>query len=741
MPHIPQLIIDLSVMLGVAAIVTYIFKKINQPVVLGYIVAGIIVGPYSPPIFSVVDVSSVNTWAELGVIFLMFSLGLEFSFRRLAKVGISAGGTALIQIIFMLIIGIFIAEFIGWSHMDSIFLGCMIAISSTTIIIKALDELGLKNKKFVDLVFGILIVEDLAAILMLVALTNISLTSSVGAFDLLIAGGKLALVVSIWFLVGIFIVPRFVKKVSQQNNNEMLIVVSIGLCLCLVALASYFNYSVALGAFIMGSIISETPESHQIENLLQPLKDIFGAVFFVSVGMLLDPHAILNNISSILIITAAIVFGKLFSVTFGAIVTGQTLTNAVKTGFSMAQIGEFSFIIASLGLSFKVINESIYPIIVTASLITTFTTPYLIRYSAKIANSLEQKMPISIKNKLTHYTSWFQRITVVEDKQKDLNKKLLQWILNLFVVIAVFLLISEKISPIISNYIQKELVVKVISWLVAFILASPSIWAMLNIFKIKYERNLKNIIGKEVISLFVSRTLTIFIIGLLSLKFFPSPLTLVATIIASILFMILFRNRIGKYYNWIESQFSSSYNLEEKTKPHQPILYEQLAPWDAHLVDIKVPINSFVIGKSIVDLNLRQKYGITIVAIERGKHTIVSPDINDIIYPSDTLLCFSTDQEIDIFKAELENSNNIVQSSKVIPEYDLKRFFINRSSYINGLSIKDSAVREKFNCIIVGIERNNERIKNPNSSTILLADDILWVVGEVNKLELFALKI
>ncbi|WP_186647867.1 cation:proton antiporter domain-containing protein [Fluviispira vulneris] len=739
--HIPQLIIDLSVMLGVATIVIYIFKKINQPVVLGYIVAGIIVGPYSPPIFSVVDVSSVNTWAELGVIFLMFSLGLEFSFRRLAKVGISASGTALIQIIFMLIIGVFIAELIGWSHMDSIFLGCMIAISSTTIIIKALDELGLKNKKFVDLVFGILIVEDLAAILMLVALTNISLTSSVGALDLLIAGGKLALVVSIWFLVGIFIVPRFVKKVSQHDNNEMLIVVSIGLCLCLVALASYFNYSVALGAFIMGSIISETPESHQIENLLQPLKDIFGAVFFVSVGMLLDPHAIFNNISSILIITAAIIVGKLFSVTFGAIVTGQTLTNAVKTGFSMAQIGEFSFIIASLGLSFRVINESIYPIIVTASLITTFTTPYLIRHSAKIANILEQKMPIGVKNKLTHYTNWFQRITVIEEKQKDLNKKLLQWILNLFVVIAVFLLISEKLSPIINNYIQKELVVKVISWLVAFVLSSPSIWAMLNIFKINYERNLKNIIGKEVISFFVSRTLTIFIIGLLSLKFFPSPLTLVVTIVASILFMILFRNKIGKYYSWIESQFSSSYNLEEKTKINHPILYEQLAPWDAHLVDIKVPINSFVIGKSIVDLNLRKKYGITIVAIERGEHTIVSPSINEIIYPLDTLLCFSTDQEIDIFKTELENSNKIIQSSQFIPEYDLKRFFINKSSYINGLSIKDSAVSEKFNCIIVGIERNNERIKNPKSSTILLADDILWVVGEVKKLELFAHKI
>ncbi|KAB8028110.1 cation:proton antiporter [Fluviispira multicolorata] len=739
--HIPQLIIDLSVMLGVAAVVTYIFRKINQPVVLGYIVAGIIVGPYTHPFFSIVDVSSVNTWAELGVIFLMFSLGLEFSFKRLAKVGVSAGGTAIIQIIFMLIIGIFVAKLIGLSHMDSLFLGCMIAISSTTIIIKALEELGLKNKKFVDLVFGILIVEDLAAILMLVALTNISLTSSVGGFDLLLAGGKLVVVIGIWFLVGIFIVPRFVKKVSQQKNNEMLVVVSIGLCLGLVALASYFNYSVALGAFIMGSIIAETPESHQIENLIQPLKDIFGAVFFVSVGMLLDPHAIVNNISSILIISLVIIFGKLISVTIGAIITGQTLPNALQTGFSMAQIGEFSFIIASLGISFKVIDNKIYPIIVTASLITTFTTPYFIRYSSNTSRYLEKNMPLSIRNKLTRYTSWFQRITVIEDKQKSLNKKTLQWLLNLIVIIAIFLIISDKFSPFIYNYIENKLIANIVAWLVAFSISSPSIWAMLNIFKIKYKRSFKNLIGKEVISLFVSRALTIIFIGILSLKFYPSPITLAITLIISILFLILFQNKMRIYYNWIENQFSSSYNTQNRSKPNMPPLYEQLAPWDAHLVEVKVPMNSFVIGRSILELNLRKRFGITIVAIGRGEQTIVSPNIKDIIYPCDTLLCFSTDQEIEIFKSELELSNINNPLTEITPEYELKRFFVNRGSYINGLSIKDAAISERFNCIIVGIERDNDRIKNPKSSHILKENDILWIVGEIKKLELFSNKI
>ncbi|MBX9839842.1 MAG: cation:proton antiporter [Silvanigrellaceae bacterium] len=279
MNHIPQLIIDLAVILGVAAIVTYVFRKINQPVVLGYIVAGIIVGPYTHPFFSIVDVDSLKTLAELGVIFLMFALGLEFSFRRLAKVGVSAAGTAIIQIIVMITLGLTTAKLLGWTNMDSIFLGCMIAISSTTIIIKAFEELGLKKKRFAELVFGILIVEDLAAILMIVALTNISLTSSFNGIELLIAGGKLAVVVGAWFLIGIFLVPRLVKKVGQQNNSEMLVVVAIALCLGLVALASYFNYSVALGAFIMGSIIAESPEAKRIEHLVEPLKDIFGAVF------------------------------------------------------------------------------------------------------------------------------------------------------------------------------------------------------------------------------------------------------------------------------------------------------------------------------------------------------------------------------------------------------------------------------------------------------------------------------
>jgi len=436
--HFPVLIQDLAVILGVAAVITFIFRRIKQPVVLGYIVAGIVVGPHTPAIFTVADTENIKVWAELGVIFLMFTLGLEFSFRRLARVGMSAGMTGMIQIGAMFILGIFSANALGWTKMDAIFLGAMIAISSTTIIIKALEELGLKSKKFAELVFGILIVEDLAAILMLVALTNIVTTSQFGGMQLLFAGGKLGVVVGIWFLVGMFVVPRFVKSVSRHGNDEMLTVVAIGLCLAMVALAAYFHYSVALGAFIMGSVIAESAEAKRIEHLVQPLKDIFGAVFFVSVGMLLNPTTIIDNFGAVILISLVIIVGKLISVTLGAFLTGQTIRSSIQTGFSMAQIGEFSFIIASLGMVYSATSDFLYPIIVAASLITTFTTPYLVKASLPVADFLEKNLPLKVKSNLDSYVAWIQRHSVSNEKHTTLYKSAIKWALNSILVITLF---------------------------------------------------------------------------------------------------------------------------------------------------------------------------------------------------------------------------------------------------------------------------------------------------------------
>ncbi|MGY3802600.1 cation:proton antiporter domain-containing protein [Pigmentibacter ruber] len=735
MTHIPQLIIDLAVILGVAAVVTYVFRKINQPVVLGYIVAGIIVGPYTHPFFSIVDVNSLKTLAELGVIFLMFALGLEFSFRRLAKVGISAAGTAIIQIIFMISIGLLTAKLLGWSNMDSIFLGCMIAISSTTIIIKAFEELGLKNKRFAELVFGILIVEDLAAILMLVALTNISMTASFNGLELLIASGKLAVVVGAWFLIGMFLVPRFVKKVGQQKNNEMLVVVAIALCLGLVALASYFNYSVALGAFIMGSIIAESPEAKHIEHLVQPLKDLFGAVFFVSVGMLLDPSAIINNLSTILVISFVIILGKMSSVTLGSIVTGQRIPVAVQSGFSLAQIGEFSFIIATLGTAFKVIDSKLYPIIVAASTITTFTTPYLIKYSLTSASNVENIIPKKLMNYINNYINWFQKFSIVEEKQKTNNLKILKWLLNLIVLITIYSLVSVFLEPQINIYIESEKLANFFSWLTAFILGAPSTWAMLNIFTCdtKNIHSKSSMRGKAIIQ-FLVRIITLLIIGFLSLNFIPSIITLSVIIVISLIFLKFFRRQVSAYYIWFEDKFKSNFNQESNSSNLEHV-NSSLAPWDAHLIEIIIPYNSFLAGKKISDTNIRDQYGINIVGLLRNQNLFISPQPNETIFPQDILLCFATDEEIEKFKKDLEFSSNTQNKAKEIMDYCLQKFIIKNDSSLNGKLIKDTNISEKYHCTIVGIERNNIRIKSPKANCELFENDILWIVGENHMLE------
>ena len=325
---LPPIILDLAIILGVAALVTFLFRLVKQPVVLGYIVAGIIVGPFSPPLVAVVDVEGVKVWAELGVIIFMFALGLEFSFRRLAKVGVSAAVTAVIQILALMTVGYLCAKALDYTSREAIFVGCMLAISSTTIIIKTFAETGLKTSRFAELVIGILVVQDLAAILMLVALTNIATSDSASATDLLLAAAKLALVVATWLLVGMFIVPRVVKAVSKRGSSEMLIIVSLGLCLALVCLSAYFQYSVALGAFIMGSILAETTEARRIESLVAPLKDVFGAIFFVSVGMLLDPRILSDHLGSVAVLCAALTLGNIVWVGFAALLTGQTLTTA-----------------------------------------------------------------------------------------------------------------------------------------------------------------------------------------------------------------------------------------------------------------------------------------------------------------------------------------------------------------------------------------------------------------------------
>lgn len=715
--HFPVLIHDLAIILGVAAVVTFIFRRIKQPVVLGYIVAGIIVGPHTDPMFSVSDLPSIRVWAELGVIFLMFSLGLEFSFRRLAKVGMSAAVTAIFQIVSMMIISYGVGASLGWKTMDSIFLGCMLAISSTTIIIKALEELGLKSYRFAELVFGILIVEDLAAILMLVGLTNVASTSEVGGLDLLFSAGKLAIVVAAWIILGVFLVPRFVKSVSKHGTNETLTVVSLGLCLVLVSISAHFHYSAALGAFIMGSILAESRDVHKIEALVEPLRDIFGAVFFVSVGMLLDPKAIIENWQAVLIITLAIIVGKTLLVGAGALGTGQTLSNSVYAGLSMSQIGEFSFIIATLGLSYQVIEPEVYPIIVAASLITTFTTPYLLRASPWVSKQFLTKLPMRFLTVLDQYSSWIQNRSLNSDRDGDrILPKVGRWLANCVVVICVFEIAANQFLPLESAFLRSG------AWALAFAIASPFIWGMASVFRPQKGRLWE--VSRDGGRLFFSQLMTLIVIGLLSSQFFSFWAAVAITIGGGLVLFLLFRKQLESYYVWFERQFASGLKSDGPSDEQK-----RYAPWDMHLVEIPVSPDSPLVGQTLLQAQLREKYGINVVVMKRGKRTMIAPKAGEFIFSGDMLLCSATDAEIQKMTEDMRRSLNEGGEEEELEAYQMSRVLVKEGAPAVGQTIRSSSLHDRLDSMVVGMERDEKRIKNPLSDTRFQVGDILWVVG------------
>ncbi|MFN7096034.1 MAG: cation:proton antiporter, partial [Gammaproteobacteria bacterium] len=484
MHQLAPLIQDLAVILGVAGIMTLICQRIHQPVVLGYLVAGIIIGPYTPPHALVSDMPNIQILSELGVIFLMFSLGLEFSFHKLTRVGFSASMTGFVEVVLMLLLGFAAGKILGWSYHDCIFLGAALAISSTTIIIKALDELGLVKKRFAEFVFGILIVEDLLAILLLVMLSTIVATQNIFSMEIASASIKLVLVVGGWFIVGYFLIPTFLRSIMQFANDETLLIVSVGLCLFLVTMAARFHYSTALGAFIMGSILAETPLVHRIERLIKPMRDIFAAVFFTSVGMLIDPHIIMTHWATVLLLTTVTIIGKLLTTSLGAFLSGQSVNTSLRAGFSMAQVGEFSFIIISLGLALGVVSQSLYPIIVAVSCITTFTTPYFIRLSGMLTTTLDNKLSEHTKYKLGSYSAMLFRSLSSSNQQSILRKILLRLFVNGILIAIIFMIVEKILLPEISVFITTSWVCISLSWCIALLLSSPFLWGMLFSYKL-----------------------------------------------------------------------------------------------------------------------------------------------------------------------------------------------------------------------------------------------------------------
>jgi len=541
--HIPDLISDLGLILVTAAMAVLIFRLLKQPLVLGYLVAGFLAGSEFDFFPTVKDMNSVKVWAEIGVIFLLFSLGLEFSFKKLMKVGGTASITALTQIILMVALGYFVGQLMDWGKMNSLFLGVILSISSTTIILKTFDELGVKTQKFAGNVIGALIVQDILAILMMVLLSTVAVSQQFSGTELLQSVLKLVFFLTIWFVAGIFFIPTFLKKAKHLLTDEMLLIVSLALCLLMVLFAANVGFSPALGAFIMGSIIAETTQAEHIEHLVKPVKDLFGAVFFVSVGMLIDPEMLLKYAFPVGIITLVVILGQSLTSTIGALLSGQPLKQSIQTGMSLSQIGEFSFIIATLGMTLNVTSEFLYPIVVAVSAVTTFTTPFMVKLSTPFSLYLEKKLPRRWVKKIERYSANTEAIKSVSTWQIVLKAYLTQVIIHSIIIVAIILLSSKYILPLVED----SRFGNAIAALITVVILSPFLWALsLRRVAVKQVQELMQVRkyqGPIIVLIFIRIALSLFYMGFVLNEFF-SPVIAFFALIAGIILYISFPKRL-----------------------------------------------------------------------------------------------------------------------------------------------------------------------------------------------------
>ncbi|MEJ8804494.1 cation:proton antiporter [Pontibacter sp. H249] len=730
MAHLPHLVTDLGLLLGAAGITTLLFKKLKQPLVLGYIIAGLLIGPHFALFPTVLEIENIQIWAEIGVIFLLFSLGLEFSFKKLAKVGGASSIMALVEVVVMLLLGYLAGKLLGWSTMDSIFLGGILSISSTTIIIRAFDELGVKSQRFAGLVFGVLIVEDLVAILLMVLLSTVAVSQQFAGGEMLESVLKLGFFLLLWFLGGIFLIPTFLKKASKLMNDETLLIVSIALCLLMVILAAQAGFSPALGAFIMGSILAETTKAEKIEHLITSVKDLFGAIFFVSVGILIDPSMIIAYAGPIALITIITILGKLFSISAGGLMAGQGLKTSIQSGMSVSQIGEFSFIIATLGLTLNVTSDFLYPIAVAVSAITTFTTPYMIRFAEPLYQAIERMLPEQWKNKLDTYSSGAQTIGAASDWKLVLQAYIRNMVIYSVIIIAIALLSARFLDPIIREVLTNGTWGDIVTVLITFAFMAPFLWALAVYHPEKAAQGRiwaqKRYRGLIIVLEFSRVVIAILLIGFLLNQFLPTGIAVVVGLVLLALFGMFYK-RIQRFYIRIEDRFLANLNARELSEADRP--HSNLVPWDAHLTSFEVLPDAAAVGKTLLELQLRERFGLNVAVIERGNSTIMPPTRQERVYPGDRLYVFGTDEQLERFGQFLQNVDAAALAEEQREEVDLQKIIITPDSPLLHKTIRESGIREKLKGLVVGVEREGTRILNPDIETPFAEGDIVWIVG------------
>ncbi len=739
-----QIVTDLALILISASVITLICRLLKQPVILGYIIAGFLVGPHFEIFPNVANKIEVELWSELGVIFLLFGLGLEFSFKKLVKVGSTSLITAGSIFIGMFVTGIFVGHALGWTSMESLFLAAMLSMSSTTIIIKAFDDLGLKHKAFTAVVFGTLIVEDILAILVMVLLSTFALTQQFSGTEMLISLLKLGFFLILWFLIGIFVIPTLLKSAKKILNSELLLILSIGLCFGMVALAEYADFSPALGAFMMGSILAETIEGERISKTIKGVKDLFGAIFFVSIGMMLDPSVILVYWKPILLLLFVVLFFIPLFMTIGCLLAGKTIRISIRAALSMAQIGEFAFIIAALGLRLNEIGEQIFPIIIVVSVITTFTTPYLIKLADPLADKLYSILPAGLIEKLDERYSHKEK----EVEQKSAWKILFQRYFGRIILYSVplFAILFLNINYL-GDFLQKELAFLspvYIKWLdvtITVLLMSPFIYGMIinkgkchDSFQALWEKNINR---APLIALTVLRSLlAIFFIAIVFFQQFEFSYWLLLLLSFSLLLVFLItRNTVGKLA-YVEKMFFENLNQielhENERAPMRTSIKSKLAGKNLHTEVIIVSPYSSYIGKRILEIPFRKEFGINIVKITRANLAINIPSPNEQIFPYDRLLVVGTDEQIETFSAVM--ASDAQQESIPDEPVEVNSYILSRQSFLVGKALLNTKLRDD-GCMILGVERGEDSIMNPSPDFVFEVSDIVWMVGDKAKCE------
>lgn len=735
MIHLPDLIRDLGFILMTAAAVTILCKFLRQPVVLGYLIAGFLVGPHVPWVPNITDTESIKVWAEIGVIFLLFGLGLEFSFKKLVKVGGSSSITALFEISFMLMAGFSTGQILGWSLMDSLFLGGILSISSTSIIVRAFDELNLKGKAFTTLVFGVLIVEDLVAVLLLVLLSTVAATQTLSGTALLTSSVQLAFFLVIWFLVGIYLLPGLFNRLKPWLSDETTLIISIGLCLFMVIIATQVGFSPALGAFVMGSLLAETREGHRIEKLLIPVKDLFSAVFFISVGMMIDPAILRDHGSTVLILSLVLVLGKLLSSATGALVSGQSLKTSIQVGMSLAQIGEFSFIIATLGMNLGVTNKILYPIAVAVSALTTFTTPYTIKYSGALFRWLQRTLPPALLQRLERYESAVPQTTshsAISVVWREYGMKML---LNGIMVVALALTSSRFLLPILKNIIADDKWAAIVACTIALLASAPFMWAIVvgapaNLAQ--YSTNILEQVKKLQLGISVVRILTAGVLTGFVMGQFASLQTASGIMLLALSTVGIFFSRYSEpIYKAIENTFLTNLNEKEREELAKKARQPELAPWQASLTEFTLSPHSPLVAKTLQDSQLKENFGVTVAMIQRGQRKLLAPGRSDLLLPHDRIFIIGSEEQLSGAR-EIIEQNTYQEEAPLPTSFGLDHLTLVANSPYIGRTIRDCGIREHAMGLIVGLEREGRRLLSPDSALTLLEGDHLWIVGDRN---------